>query len=70
MFGKRQPEPPVRQDQVARLIKATDDEDTAAARDIDSPQFGRARAVRDAVARASTPAEIDAAYDAWRRGAR
>ncbi|MCX4470429.1 hypothetical protein OOK41_08935 [Micromonospora sp. NBC_01655] len=70
MFGRKRPEPPVRQDQVARLIKATDDEDTAAARDIDSPQFGRARAVRDAVARASTPAEIDAAYNAWRRGAR
>ncbi|MGN9803446.1 hypothetical protein [Micromonospora sp. L32] len=68
IFGKRpDPEPPVRKDQVMRLIKLGMAETDAADRDIDSPVFDKAKAALDAASRNATKAEQKAAYDALRR---
>ncbi|WP_055480865.1 hypothetical protein [Sphaerimonospora mesophila] len=72
LFSKKKPtpEPPVRRDQVLRLIKLGMEETDAADRDIDeidSPLFNAAKARMDAELNRSTQAEINAAYDALKR---
>lgn len=71
LFGKKTPpQPPVRNDQVRRLLKLGMEETDAADRDINepgSPKFNRAKARMDAEMRKSTQAEIRAAHEALKR---
>ncbi len=68
MFGRKRPEPePVRRDQVMKLINLGMKETDAADRDIDSPEFDKARDAFNSAMRKATPAEKAAAYDALKR---
>lgn len=67
LFSKRQPEPPVRRDQVLNLIKLGMKETDEAERDIDSKRFEHARDEYDRAMKNATPAERKAAIEAKRR---
>lgn len=66
LFRKDKPEP-VRRDQVLRLISLGMRETDAADRDIDSPEFDRAKTAYDIAASSATPAEVRAAHRALKR---
>lgn len=67
LFSKRQPEPPVRRDQVMKLLKLGMKETDAADRDIDSAAFDQAKAAYDRESGKSTQAELKAARDTLNR---
>ncbi|WP_431937354.1 hypothetical protein [Micromonospora sp. RP3T] len=68
MLGRKRSESePVRRDQVMKLINLGMKETDAADRDIDSPEFDRARDAFNSALGNATPAEKDAVFDALKR---
>ncbi|MEU4640807.1 hypothetical protein [Micromonospora sp. NPDC023814] len=67
MFGRKPAPGRVRKNHVLRLINLGMAETDAADRDIDGPDFARAKARFDEAVNEATQAEMSAAFDALRR---